>query len=118
MKKLLQSLCIAFALCLPAVALTSCAWLSTPTAQKKAVTTLFSTHTAVDAAYQGYLRAVISGNAKTNSMPEVAAAYVEFQNAFNIAIALSASNTNAPAPTAVLSALENFTIVLNESTRK
>jgi len=99
MKRLLGSICVAFALLLPISAiLTGC---KTPTAQRQAFNSVYSVGAAVDASYRAYLDLVISGQLKTNSVPSVSAYYNAFQNSFRAASLLVVMNTNVP-PTADL----------------
>lgn len=65
-------------------------------------TTTFNTITSLEqtthAAYAGYLNLVLSGNVRTNDVPQVSKIYNDFQAAAALAITLNQANTNALAP--------------------
>lgn len=71
---------------------------TTPTQQKIAVNTLFSLHTTVDVALDGYLDLVNKHLLVTNSVSKVLNAYLTFQSVYNGAVVFVANNTNAVAP--------------------
>jgi hypothetical protein len=87
----LSTLSVPTALMVAPTVLTGC----TSTGQKKAVNTLFSLGQTVDTSYQSYMDLVVAEKVSTNSLPIVAQAYLQFQNAFNLATVMVGSNTNA-----------------------
>jgi chaperone required for assembly of F1-ATPase len=110
MKRLLCSTIIALACLLPAGAVfTAC---QSPTAQRTAANTLFTTGKGVDAAYRTYLDLVIAGQLPTNSVPRIAKQYSEFQSAFNLALISVTFNTNAVAPSALIAQAVTLTTQL------
>lgn len=84
-----------------------------PSAQRQTYNTIWSTATTVNDSYRAFLDLVIAGQIPTNSVPQVAQRYGEFQMALNAALLLVASNTNAPPPPALTEAAQAFTVTIN-----
>lgn len=94
MKRILCSTAIVFAVWLPITAtFTAC---RAPSAQRVTYNSLYSVGRTVDAAYRSYLDLVLAGQVSTNKVPAISRQYNEFQAVFGTAVALAASNTNAP----------------------
>lgn len=90
--------------------------LSCTTSQhRQAVNTLYSVGKGVDAAYRGYLDAVISGQVPTNGVPGVARQYTEFQNSFNAVLLFVSLNTNAVATPGIISQAAALTLQIESS---
>lgn len=98
MKKLcsiLATLVITFAVVLPPAALiTGCS----TTQQTVTYNTLYSVEHTTVAAYDGYVKAVITGQASTNGLPAVSKSFNAFQASFLVALDAAQFNTNALAP--------------------
>lgn len=101
MKKLFCSIAMALSLVLPMAPLT----LTTgcESFQKATLQTMISVHKTTDAGYMVWIenvhRQLKAGNfAATNDVPKVGAAYREFQDVYNVGLAMLSFNTNAPAP--------------------
>lgn len=82
-----------------AATLTAC---KSPSTQRASVNTLFTVGKTVDVAYRSYLDLIVAGDVATNAVPQIAGKYNQFQTAFALAVALVASNTNAPAPPSLI----------------
>lgn len=72
-------------------------------AQRTTVNTLFSVGQTADSAYKSYLDLVVSGQLKTNDVPEISRRYQQFQQVFSAAITASALSSNSP-PSPMVSA--------------
>jgi hypothetical protein len=64
-----------------------------------AYNTLSGLETAVSGAYNGYLTLVVQGTVPTNNVPVVSKSFNDFQAAFIVATVAAQNNTNALAPT-------------------
>lgn len=93
-----------FALALSPVLFTGC---KSPTQHKQTVNTMFTIHTTVDLALDGYYALVIKGVVPTNGVPKVSSAYDKFQEAYSAAVVVVGSNTNALVPQSVADAAKN-----------
>lgn len=89
-----------------------------PTVQKQSVNTLFTLHKTADAALDGYLDSIHKGIVATNDLPKVLSAYTTFQNAYNAAVTLVASNTNAVPPQALQDAAAEFASAVSTADKK
>lgn len=76
-------------------------WGCTLPQQRITYNTLYSTHVAVDAAYDGYNDLVLKGAVATNDVPKVAQAYRTFQASWNLALQAAMFTTNAITPPTV-----------------
>jgi len=88
------------------------------TQQGTAVKTLASVHQTADAAYKGYLSAVLSGSAKTNDVPKISQDYRDFQVAFTLAVAAVNGNTNAVVPQQVFDSMSKLTSEITQAKGK
>lgn len=86
-----------------------------PGVHRQAVNTLFTTGYTVDTAYKSYLDLVVRGELKTNDVPRVSRAYMDFQKAFAVAVELAAMNTNAPPSSALLAEQAKALSVINSA---
>jgi hypothetical protein len=71
----------------------------TTSQQTAAYNTLSGLETGTTAAYNAYLTLVVQGKVTTNAVPQVSHAYNDFQAAMVIATVSAQNNTNALAPT-------------------
>jgi|ERR1043166_58484 hypothetical protein len=74
-----------------------------PTQQTVTFNTLYATGHSVSAAFAAYSDLLIAGKVSTNSLPQIAAAYNEFNLAYAAALSLAQMNTNAAPPPELVS---------------
>jgi hypothetical protein len=78
---------------------------------KTAYDSLYTVGHLTDSSYSSYLSLVVTGKAPTNGVPAVSKAYMDFQIAFQAALAVAQFNTNAMATPSLLGA---SSMVINE----
>jgi hypothetical protein len=83
-------------------------------ANKTAYDSLYTVGHVTDSSYSSYLSLVVAGKAPTNGVPVVSKAYVDFQTAFQAALAIAQFNTNAVATPSLMEASAK---VINEINR-
>ena len=103
MRSALAALCFIVAACVVPMTISPTTGCTAPQ-QRVSVNTLYTTHVTVDAAFTSYMVLVLKGQLTTNNVPQVADAYRDFQEAFNVAVSLVQGNTNAPVSPAVTAA--------------
>src|SRR5262245_4525777 len=105
----LTALCIMSCACaIPFVSLVAFTGCKSPTVQRQAVNTLYSVHKSVDAAFDSYLDLVVKQIISAKHVLKVVNAYDDFQNVYNSALIVVASNTNSVAPQEVMDAAAKF----------
>lgn len=80
--------------------------------QRTAYNSIFSVEQTAAAAVDGYYAAVIKGQARTNEVPNVSAAFNELQAACTLAASVDQAGTNAIAPAALTSELLQLTSLI------
>jgi hypothetical protein len=83
------------------------------TQQNNAFKTIGAVEATGKAAYDGYCSALISGQASTNSLPQIASAYNQFQADTVLAAVVSSQGTNGLAPASLTQELGALTSVIS-----
>lgn len=86
---------------------------TTPSSQTVAYNTLATTGLTANAAFTAYMDLVVKGKVATNSVPNIAAAYNDFQAAYGAALTLAQFNPNAIAPSNVVASANSLVIKIN-----
>lgn len=112
--KLTPIAAVALGLALVTTSLTYSGCNTTPTQQTVTVNTLLGLGQSVNAAFAAYSDLLIAGKVSTNSLPQISAAYADFQLAFASAVRIAQSNTNAPPPPELAAAGAKLITTLNQ----
>lgn len=80
--------------------------------QRTAYNSIFSVEQTASAAVDGYYAAVIHGQARTNEVPKVSAAFNDLQAACTLAASVDRAGTNAIAPAALTTELLQLTSLI------
>ncbi len=99
LRSILVAVVIAFSIALPPAALlTGC----TSSQQTTTYNTLYTVEHTTVAAYDGYVKAILKGDASTNGLPAVSKAFNKFQASFLVALDAAQFQTNSLAPASLI----------------
>jgi len=109
-KNLFSVIVISMAVAFSVATFTSC---MNPTQQTVVYKSIASVELSTKASYQSYIGAVVSGIATTNAVPTISGAFDHFQHSVMLATELAQQNTNALAPSSLVTESGDLVNLIN-----